>query len=57
MTSTLDLEHARQAAISASNQASELLRARLGTDLHITSKGHADFVTEVDQQCEEIIYL
>lgn len=55
MTSNLDLEHARQAAISAANKASEVIRSRIGTDLNVTAKGHADFVTEVDGQCEEII--
>ena len=55
MTRNIELEHARQAAIGAANKASEVLCARIGTDLDITSKGHADFVTEVDHQCEEII--
>jgi len=55
MTSNLDLEHARQVAIEASEKASNVLRSRIGTDLDITSKGHADFVTEVDHECEEII--
>jgi myo-inositol-1(or 4)-monophosphatase len=51
----IDLVHARQVALDASEKASKLLRTRFGTDLSIESKGHADFVTEVDSQCEEII--
>lgn len=55
MTRNIDLNHARKVALSASAKASELLVQRYGTDLDVTSKGHADFVTELDGQCEEII--
>ena len=55
MTRNIDLDHARKVALSASAKASELLVQRFGTDLDVTSKGHADFVTELDGQCEEII--
>ncbi|HMS24634.1 MAG TPA: inositol monophosphatase family protein [Acidimicrobiia bacterium] len=55
MTGNIDLAHAREVALSASDKASKLLRERFGTPLDITSKGHADFVTELDGQCEEII--
>lgn len=52
---TIDLRHAREVAIDASGRASDLLRRRFGTPMEVSSKGHADFVTELDEQCEEII--
>lgn len=55
MTTDIDLVHAREVALAASEKASKVLRERFGTPLDITSKGHADFVTEVDSQCEDII--
>lgn len=55
MNRNLDLEHAREVAVEASNRASELLHKRFGTVLDVQSKGHADFVTELDKQCEDII--
>lgn len=55
MTRNIDLDIARKVALDASEKASALLRERFGTDLNVTSKGHADFVTELDGQCEEII--
>lgn len=55
MTENLDVKHAREVALSASAAASAALRERFGTELTITSKGHSDFVTDLDRQCEEII--
>lgn len=55
MTENLHLSHAREVALSASAKASAVLQQRFGSELTITSKGHADFVTEVDSLCEEII--
>ncbi len=55
MTSGIDLVHARKVACAASEKASAVLRERFGSELTISSKGHADFVTELDHQCEDII--
>lgn len=55
MTVNIDLDHAREVALRASKQASELLNSRFRTQLEISEKGHADFVTELDHQCEELI--
>jgi myo-inositol-1(or 4)-monophosphatase len=51
----IDYEHALAAARSASARAADMLRERYRSQLEITSKGHADFVTDLDHQCEEII--
>ncbi|MFN8016415.1 MAG: inositol monophosphatase family protein [Acidimicrobiia bacterium] len=55
VTNTFDLEKARDVAISASNKAAYELEKRFRTELNVQSKGYADFVTELDHLCEEII--
>lgn len=54
MTS-IDYGHALEAAQKASTVAADLLRSRYRSPLEITSKGHSDFVTELDGQCEQAI--
>ncbi len=51
----LDLIHAQEVALHASEIASKMLKAKFRTDLDVTSKGHVDYVTELDSQCEDAI--
>lgn len=51
----IDLEHAKKVMLNAAGLASARLLDRYGSTLNIESKGRADFVTELDKECEEII--
>ena len=44
-----------EAALSAAKQAGEVLRAGFGAEHAITYKGEVDFVTEVDEEAEQVI--
>jgi myo-inositol-1(or 4)-monophosphatase len=44
-----------EAAFSAARRAGEVLRAGFGTEHAITYKGEVDFVTEIDEEAEQVI--
>lgn len=54
MTS-IDLEQAKKAVLSAAALASKHLTESFETGLTIEAKGRADFVTNLDHECEDII--
>ena len=51
----IDLAQAKKSMLSAATLASNRLLDRFETTIHIEAKGRADFVTELDRECEEII--
>lgn len=51
----IEIEHAKKIMLSAAGLASARLLERYETTMIIESKGRADFVTELDKECEEII--
>lgn len=53
--SNIDLDHVKKIMLSAAGSASARLLERYETTMLIESKGRADFVTELDKECEEII--